>query len=434
MNLTLKSLPGWRAPLLNRALRSLGLAGLALVVMGCGPSGDDRWLYPLWVPTQVLVVDIDSNGRADVLTLAMLSRSETEREGRLLVRRQTAPGVFSPPVSYLVGHYPWRMALGDVNSDGAPDLVLADVGVEHLGLLPALWLLRQNLGQRGSFAPPEALGVQPQRPYDLALADLNGDNSLDIVLADSLSPGRGATLLYQEPARPGVFLAPALLALPGDATALTVGDLNNDGRTDLALRLWVQALEYVPQTTLALIYQQPGGTLGTPVLLASEAGLTTRHLTRVDWNRDGLPDLAEFFTPLSVSYQARFNRLIQSSAPAGTFTPAQTLLGGVPGVDDGVVADLNGDKLPDFATAGAYPEGSPSTLRSSLHLMFNDGLGGLLIQIGIDLPIASSRLAAGDLNGDGLQDLVLLGEDNRVYAILQLPDTPGRFGAPLFLN
>lgn len=418
-----------------RSLSGLSAAvGLSLLA-SCGPAidGDDSWPFPLWVPTQVLVADIDNDGRLDILTLAMLSRSQTEREGRLTVRRQTAPGVFAPAVSHQVGHYPWKMALGDVDSDGAPDLVLADVGVAHLGHLPAIWLLRQSLTQRGSFLASQQLALQPQRPYDIALADMNGDNALDIVLADSLAPGRGATLLYQDPAAPGDFFAPRLVSLPGDATALAVGDLNGDGRVDLAFRVFVQTTDYAPQTTLALVNQQPGGTLAEPLLLAAQSGLNTGLLAILDWNRDGVTDLAEFFTPSSVSYPARFTRLIQSNL-GGSFAPAQTLLIGVRGLDGGVAADLNGDGLPDFATVGTYPEGSPSTILSSLHLMFNDGLGGIIIRPEISLPITASRVAAGDLNNDGLVDLVILGGDNRVFALLQLASQSGSFAPPLFLN
>jgi hypothetical protein len=51
------------------------------------------------VPTDVLVADINGDGRADILTLAMLASSASQREGRLLVRLQsaTAPGSFGPP-------------------------------------------------------------------------------------------------------------------------------------------------------------------------------------------------------------------------------------------------------------------------------------------------------------------------------------------------
>ena len=64
-----------------------------LVACGAG-NPDDNWLYPLWVPTDVLVADINGDGRADILTLAMLASSASQREGRLLVRLQsaTAPG------------------------------------------------------------------------------------------------------------------------------------------------------------------------------------------------------------------------------------------------------------------------------------------------------------------------------------------------------
>jgi hypothetical protein len=43
-------------------------------------------------------------------------------------------------------------------------------------------------------------------------------------------------------------------------------------------------------------------------------------------------------------------------------------------------------------------------------------------------------VAAGDLNGDGLLDLAVLGAGNRLLMLLQSATTPGSFGAPTFLN
>lgn len=415
------------------ARRPLGALLLSTLV-ACGAGNpDDNWLYPLWVPTDVLVADINGDGRADILTLAMLASSASQREGRLLVRLQTAPGLFAPAQNYTVGVYPWQMALADVDGDGAPDLVLTDVGSPTSTTDRALWLLRQSSVQRGQFESPQRLPGNPSQPYGVALGDLNGDGRPDIVVADSLAPARGATVLYQSAATPGTFLAPQALVLPGDASAVALGDLDGDGRLDLAFRVTLAAANLVPETALALVYQLPGGTLGPAQRLSPQTGLNTRLLAITDLNGDGVRDVVTFFSPFSVDYSASLETLLQSN-PAGSFTAISRSLAGLRGLDGGVVADLNGDGLSDFAGVGFYPEGSPSTVLSNLHLLLQTGSGSFAPATTIAMPFAASRVADGDLNGDGLLDLAVLGAGNRLLVLLQSATAPGSFGPPTFLN
>ena len=122
------------------------------------------------------------------------------------------------------------------------------------------------------------------------------------------------------------------------------------------------------------------------------------------------------------------------SAPAGSFGAVDTSLSGVNGIDGGVVADLNGDGRPDFASVGFYPVGSPSTVNSSLNIFHQSGGGAFNLAATMAMPISSSRLAAGDVNGDGLNDLLVLGPDNRVLVLFQSATARGSFMAPYFLN
>lgn len=152
-----------------------------------------------------------------------------------------------------------------------------------------------------------------------------------------------------------------------------------------------------------------------------------------DYNADGIRDGVEFFTASSSAYQAKVTSLLQSN-PAGTFATVDTSLFGVNGLDSGVVADLNGDGRPDFASVGAYPVGSPSSVASTLNLLLQNGIGGFTLSASIALPIAATRIAAGDVNGDGLLDLVLLGSNHQVLLLLQSASVRGTFLAPVFLN
>jgi hypothetical protein len=408
------------------------LGFVTIVATGGGGGGDDSWLFPLWVPTDVLVADVDGDGRADVVTLAQLGSSMSEREGRLVVRLQTSPGAFAPAQTYRVGIYPWRMALGDIDGDGAADLVVTDVGSPQTTATDqSIWLLLQEAGNAGHFLAPRRLAIDPTNPYDVVIGDVSGDTVPDIVIADSPNLGRGATLLVQDAALRGTFLAPALIPLPGDATNVAIADVNRDGLKDLVFRMFLSRTNYVSSTELGIVYQQPAGVLAPAVTLSPQTGLNTEMLAIAHYDNNGLADIVEFFTPSSTNYQAKVTTLLQN--PLGSFAAVDTSLAGVHGIDGGVVADLNGDGRPDFASVGFYPAGSRE-VDSTLNIFMQNGSGGFSLTATTAMPVSASRIAAGDINGDGLNDLVALGGDNQVVLLLQSATTHGTFQAPQLLN
>jgi hypothetical protein len=48
-----------------------------------------------------------------------------------------------------------------------------------------------------------------------------------------------------------------------------------------------------------------------------------------------------------------------------------------------------------------------------------NGSGGFGQASSISMPIPATRIAAGDINGDGLNDLVVLGDKNQVAVLLR---------------
>jgi FG-GAP-like repeat len=87
-----------------------------------------------------------------------------------------------------------------------------------------------------------------------------------------------------------------------------------------------------------------------------------------------------------------------------------------------VVADLNGDGKPDIAYFGGDPK--------ELVVLYNQGSNGWSAPKHWpvdDGQLTQNALAVGDLNGDGLNDLVLLG-DTQLYVFTQKPDHT--FGDP----
>lgn len=411
----------------HHSFGSIRASALMLLLTACGGGGDDTsWLYPLWVPTEVNIVDIDGDGRADIVTAAQLSASQSAREGRIVVRQQTAPGVYTAAQTHVVGIYPWKLVVADMDGDGAPDLVVADVGPPEAGE-GAVWLLRQSLTERATFLAAQRLAVTRSEPQGLAVGDVNGDGAPDIVVTSALTSTPGATVLLQNPAQRGSFQAPAAIALPGIfASAVAIADLNGDSRDDLVFRVALSYDQGVGESTLVILYQQPGGTLAPPVTPAPPSGLGSMLLTLGDLNGDGRPDIVARLTSSLIT------TLLQQSG--GSFTQADTSLAGVRGIDGAAVADLNGNGRPDMAIVGFYPEGSPSTIYSRLNLFWQDGTGVFSLAQSQILPIASSRVAAGDIDGDGRTDLAVLGSHNQLFVMRQSATTPGEFLTPQFLD
>jgi len=224
-------------------------------------------------PLDVAVGDLNGDGRADIVVVA-------SGASNVLVFTQAAGGTFNAAVTYAVGGDPLAVVVADLDGNGRADLAVATAANSVSVLLQTA---------AGVFAPAVgyATGIQP---LAIKAADLNGDGKLDLLTANygaATGPGtQGLSVLLQT--TPGVFAAPMSYATEYRPTALAVGDLNADGRPDVAV-----ACEGLPGTPGAVsVLLQSASAAGTLLTAVNyPGGYGPMGVAIADMNGDGKPDL-----------------------------------------------------------------------------------------------------------------------------------------------
>ena len=403
---------------------ALWLTSPLLTSCGGDGGGGGSSLPPLWVATDVVVADIDGDGRADVLTLAMYSTGYSHREGRLAIYRQTATGTFAAADVYTVGVYPWRFRVADIDGDGLPDIVIADTDSRQLS-----WM-RQDPNNRGHFETAlivaSGTGVS-----DVAVGDLNSDGAPDLVIAECMQDANRVLVFEQDPSNRGTFPAQRTVAAPAPVCGLAVADVDGDGLDDIVGWFATESLSASSPGTgeLAVLWQGADGSFAPATIIATRHGVNVQRALVADYAGDGTASPIIYLTPAESGYEPEV--IAARHAPGSrVFTQAiSTPLPGLQGVDDAAFADLDGDGRIDGVVAGFFPVGNPSQVHSNANQLRQMGDGSLTPVGTYSLPIAASRDAIGDLDGDGRADIVLYG-DNQVVRMLQSHSTRGQFGAP----
>ncbi|HSQ73435.1 MAG TPA: VCBS repeat-containing protein [Rubrivivax sp.] len=254
----------------------------------------------------------------------------------------------------------------------------------------------------GSSQDPGSISVQT----DVAVADVDGDGRADVLtLAHWFGggqPSEGRLIVYRQ-ILPGVFAAPESHVFGCYPWAMTLADIDGDGRTDLVVADPDDCPDAAAGRAVHLLLQdaaRPGRFLAARTVLT---GTTSYHAAVDDFNGDGAPDIV---VSDSGAGRRRLVLLPQDAARRGQFLPAVDLP--LPGAGVDVAAgDVDGDGRSDlFVHLSFEPSGyAPNTGLAVLLQQPGGGFGAATVlarQSGLN----TQRIAATDIDGDGRTDLL----------------------------
>ena len=270
------------------------------------------------------------------------------------------------------------VAAGDLNADGRQDLALARFGLGRSDPGDVAVVLGRG---DGTFAAPVRYPAGTH-PTAVALADFNGDGSLDVAVANldsmnvSVLPGRGDGTL-----------SPAVSTTTGPRpTLLAIADFNADGRPDLAVP-YEGFPDFEPTGGLSILIGRGDGTFS---LSGADAGPAPSGAATGDFDGDGHQDVA-------VGDALNESALVLLGMGDGTFAAPRRFHAGH-GPIFVVAADVDADGFLDLITIDALNEAI---------LLIGAGDGSFGPEIHLLAGVAPFMAAAGDVDGDGFVDLVV---------------------------
>jgi hypothetical protein len=414
----------------------LSCAGVVSVLLG---NGDGTFQPPVayssggYDAVSVAVGDVNGDGKPDLLVANSCGSSTCEGMGSVGVLLGNGDGTFQPAVAYSSGGYEAiSVAVGDVNGDDRLDLQVANQCTDDACTSGSVGILLGN--GDGTFQPAVAYSSGGYDAISVAVGDVNGDGRLDLLVANTCPPGESnlcednlvsGTLGVLLGNGDGTF-QPATTYDSGGyiPTAVAVADVNGDGKLDVVVAHQcassgncVTGSGAAMAGTVGVLLGNGDGTFQAAASYESDGYLAT-SVAVGDVNGDGKPDLlAANFCVIDSSCAANGSVGVLLGSGDGTFRAAVTYGSGAYDAAFLVVGDLNGDGKPDLLVANQCTDASCTS--GSVGVMLGNGDGSFKPAVTYSLgEYIPTSMAAADLNGDGRLDLAVLNGGDTITILL----------------
>jgi FG-GAP-like repeat len=363
---------------------------------------------------------------------APISAAQTKGTFRAGIDYSAGPPTIPSNTGYLSGGImPLDAHTADINGDGKPDLVIAAACSAGGGGAPGIpncpasgYALVVYLSNGdGTFQAPILTGVPAPALRSIAVGDFNGDGKPDVFAAmdclssQDCSSGSWAVMLGNGDGTFSDAQNGLLTGIVGQSGTVAGGDFNHDGKLDVTVG--VECYD-IPDNgcsvgAVEVLLGNGDGTLSGPNVNQT-VGNSALYPVVGDFNGDGKPDI--------IAGDASSLTILLGNGD-GTFAETTMSLAFYPLVGL-VAADLNGDGKLDLV-ASVFP--------STVEVLFGNGDSTFQAPVGYNTALGdavtdNSGLVTTDLNGDGKPDLVVggtLGGNVFNGAVVLLNDGRGNF-------
>jgi hypothetical protein len=315
------------------------------------------------IPVCVAVADLNGDGKPDLVVA-------NQHDNTLSVLlNTTAPGStalgFAAQKTFGTGGTPTFVGVSDLNGDGKPDVIVTNEGDNTVSVLV-------NTTAAGATSPSfanQATFASGGGPFSVAVADLNGDGKPDLVLSNDFDDTASVLLNITATGSSTPSFAPRETFATGNGPfSVAVADLNGDGKLDLVVGNFDSSTASVLLNNVVPFALD--GSPATGTIQDDDAPVT---MTIAAGNNQSATVNTAFMTNLVVDVRNAAGNLVQgvsvtftapASGPSGTFAGSATVL-----------TDASGEATaPTFTantTAGGYTVTASTTEGSQPSVSFN---------------------------------------------------------------
>ena len=357
--------------------------------------------------------DLNQDGHKDLVVVNNGGGSGTS----ISILQGTGSGSFDAQVVFSGANDPYVPAIGDLNGDGWKDVVHSDQGDNTIKILLNKLTTAGATITSSAFQSPTTSpfgSISTNIPYGLVIADVNGDNKNDIIVANAAGSGSISVYLNQDNSGNNFVADSGSPYTVGSIPAtVIVQDFNADGFLDI-----ITDNSYTGTDSISVLLHNGHNT--QPLYPSSSAptyavGARPIWLDYGDINNDGHWDVCTANTnSASVSLLTGHGNGVFDSA--GTNSNADVSVGSSPCFLR--VIDVDGNGADDIVVSNS---GS-----NTVTVLLNNKQSGVIsfttFTFSVDSVTATHPAPLGlvveDFNGDGHQDIATADSNSNAVSVL----------------